>query len=241
MMTAIRPPEYLPRLPYAALLLAADRVVLADTFQFSRQGHQNRARIRTSQGAMWLSVPRTHAGRPLQIREMPVPDDGWRARHARGLEAAYRMAPYYEHYAPSLVELWAAPAPSMADLTVRSVRWIARQLDASCEIRLASNLPRAELAGAPVGLADVWETAGAGPLLTLSESADRDRQLVNADVRVLELAEAERRQAFPGFEPGLSTLDLLMNYGPESAAMLRGATTLCQIGGKGLRRDGDLS
>ena len=230
MMTAIRPPEYLPRLPYAALLLAADRIVLADTFQFSRQRHQNRARIRTSQGTMWLSVPRTHAGRPLQIREMPVPDDGWRVRHARGLEASYRMAPYYEHYMPSLAELWAQPASSMADLTVRSVQWIARQLEASCEIVRASEGP-----GAPVALVDVWAAFGGGPLLTLPEAADRDRQLVGADPRfnaeivVLELTEPERRQAFPGFEPGLSTLDLLMNYGPASAEMLRNMTAIRQI------------
>ena len=225
MMTAIRPPEYLPRLSYAALLLAADRVVLADTFQFSRQGHQNRARIRTSQGAMWLSVPRTHAGRPLQIREMPVPDDGWRVRHARGLKAAYRMAPFYEHYISSLAALWAEPAPSLGDLTVRSVRWVARQLEAECEIRVASDVP-----GAPAALAEVGAATGTTSLLTLPESADRDRQL-DAEVRVLELTETERRQAFPGFEPGLSVLDLMMNYGPESAEMLRDATTIRQLDG----------
>ena len=222
-MTAIRPPEYLPRLPYAALLLAADRFVLADTFQFSRQKHQNRARIRTSQGALWLSVPRTHAGRPLQIRETPVPDDGWRLRHARGLEAAYRMAPYYEHYAPSLTELWADPAPSLADLTVRSVRWVARQLEATCQIELASDLP-----GGPATLDEVWAAAPADSFLTLPESVGRDRQL-DADIHVLELAETERRQAFPGFVPGLSTLDLLMNYGPASSAMLRDMTTIRQL------------
>lgn len=222
-MTAVRAPEYLPSLPFAALLLAAERVVLADTFRFSRQAHQNRARIRTSQGAMWLSVPRTHAGRPLQICEMPVPDDGWRVRHARGLEAAYGMAPFYAHYRPDLLELWAEPPPSLGDLTVRSVRWVARQLEAACEIVVAT-----ELQGAPTSLEEVWAAVGTGPLLTLAESADRDRQL-DAEVCVIELAEAERRQAFPGFEPGLSTLDLLMNYGPEAAALLRDMTTVRQI------------
>src|SRR5690606_15157503 len=50
MMTAVRPPEYFPRLEYAALLLAAERFVVADTFPFSRQGWQNRTRIRTPEG-----------------------------------------------------------------------------------------------------------------------------------------------------------------------------------------------
>ena len=219
-MTAVRPPEYLPRLPYAALLLVADRVVLGDTFRFSRQGYQNRARIRTSQGGQWLSIPRAHAGRPLALRDVVVVDDGWRRRHARGVEAAYRMAPFYEHLAPSLAELWAGPASSLADLSARSVRWAAGHLGAACEIVEASALD-----GAPASLDDVWAVAGRGPLVTLPESAGRDARL-DADVRALSYDEAARRQAFPGFEAGLSVLDLLMNYGPAAADRLRAEVTV---------------
>ena len=218
-MTAVRPPEYLPRLPTAALLLAADRVVLGDTFRFSRQSAQNRARIRTSQGTQWLSVPRAHAGRPLALSELEVVDDGWRVQHARAVRVAYGMAPFYEHYAPSLAALWASPPASLADLTVASVRWAARQLGAPCAIERASDLP-----GAPATLDAVWRACD-GPLLTPSESLARDRQL-GVDLVELAVAEPERRQTFPGFEPGLSVLDLLMNHGPAASDMLRAATTL---------------
>ena len=71
-MTAIRPPEFAPRLDYVALLLAAERLVLADTFPFSRQGGHNRARIRTAQGAQWLTVPRRHAGLGQPLAEVEV-------------------------------------------------------------------------------------------------------------------------------------------------------------------------
>ncbi len=213
-MTAIRPPEFFPRLPYAALLLAADRVVLADTFPFSRQSAQNRARIQTAAGPRWLTVPRRHAGLGQPLAEVEVVDDGWRRRHLATLRAAYGMAPFYDHVAPALADLLGRPYASLADLTCATVAWAARWLEATAAVVRASALP-----GAPTSLADVL--AEGETLLTLPESAEGDRQQVGGPVRVLRFEEGERRQAFPGFEPGLSVLDLVFNHGPRSADVLR--------------------
>ena len=216
LLTAVRPPELAPRLPYAALLLVADRVVLADTFRFSRQSGHSRMRIRTSQGAQWLSVPRVHTGRQPVLNRVEVVDDGWRRRHLAGLRAAYGMAPFYEHVAPGWAEVLATPG-SLADLTCASVRWAAGWLGARAEIVRASALP-----GAPASLADVAAEVRLEALVTLPESAERDAQAVpGAAVRVLEVDEVERRQAFPGFEPGLSVLDVVMNHGTASAEVIR--------------------
>lgn len=218
-MTAVRPPEFFPRLPYAALLLAADRFVLADTFPFSRQSGQNRARIRTAQGPRWMTVPRRHGGLGQPLTDVAVVDDGWRRRHLATLRAAYGMAPFYDHVAPELADLLGRPATSLADLAADTVAWTARWLRAPAEIVRASALP-----GAPDALAAALGEADA--LLTLPESADGDRQQVGVPVRVLRFHEAERRQAFPGFEPGLSVLDLVFNYGPAAADVLREGTGL---------------
>ena len=216
MLTAIRPPELAPRLPYAALLLAADRVVLADTFPFSRQSGQSRMRIRTSQGVQWLSVPRVHTGRQPLFNEVEVVDDDWRRRHLAGLRAAYGMAPFFEHVMPGWAEVLATPG-SLADLACASVRWAVGWLGAEAEIVRASALP-----GSPAALADVAGAVGLEALVTLPESAEREAQaLPGVDVRVLEVDEVERRQAFPGFEPGLSVLDVVMNHGPASAGIVR--------------------
>ena len=212
----IRPPELAPRLPYAALVLAADRVVLADTFPFSRQSGHSRLRIRTSQGAQWLSVPRRHTGAAAPLCEIATVDDGWRRRHLAGLRAAYGMAPFYEHVAPGWAEVLATPG-SLADLTVASVRWVAGWLGAPAEILRASELP-----GAPATLAAVAEAVGTEALVTLPESAARDAEaLPRARVEVLDYAETPRRQAFPGFEPGLSVLDAILNHGAAAAEVVR--------------------
>ncbi len=214
-MTAVRPPEFAPRLDYAALLLVADRVVLADTFGFSRQSGHNRTRIRTGRGPQWLTVPRRHGGVGVPLAEVEVVDDGWRRRHRHALAAAYGLAPFYEHVAPEWDVVLATPG-SLADLAVASVRFTARWLKASAEIVRAS-----ELLGSPATLAAVAEVAAAEALLTLPESAERDARAVGVPVRVLRFREVERRQVHPGFVPGLGVLDLLMSHGPASADVLR--------------------
>lgn len=219
-LVAVRPPEYFPRLEVAALLLAADRFVVADTFPFSRQGAHNRTRLRTSQGLQWMTVPRRHAGRPLALTETDVVDDGWRRRHLAAVRAAYGMAAFFDHVMPGVRDLLGAEYASLGALTVATVGWAARWLEAPAEIVRASDLP-----GGPDRLGAVWEVAGGDALLTLDESLDADRRsLPDTEVHVLHLDEAPRRQAHAGFVPGAGVLDLVMNYGPASADVLRAGT-----------------
>ena len=200
-------------------------MVLADTFPLSRQSGHARMRVRTSQGAQWLTVPRRHAGRSPRLDSVGVVDDGWRRRHRAGLRAAYGMAPFYDHVAPGWAEVLETPG-ALADLTCASVRWAARWLESPAMVVRASALagPDGE---APADLAAVAGAAGVETLLTLPESAERDAQaLPGVGVRVLAFQEAERRQAFPGFVAGLSVMDVVMNYGPASGEVVRAGTAV---------------
>ena len=227
-MTAVRPPEYFPRLAYAALLLAVERFVLADTFPFSRQGWQNRTRIRTpgGDGRQWLTAPRRHTEAGAPLLALPL-DHGtpWARTHSRALRYNYGMAPFYEHYRAGVEELLGRAWPSLGALTAATVRWTARQLGAEAEVVCASDLP-----GVPETLPAVWvalgEPALGAPAVlgTLPESAERDAERLAAygpTVRVLCFDEPARRQNFPGFVGDLGVLDLLFNHGPAAADMLR--------------------
>jgi hypothetical protein len=63
---AVHQPQYLPWLGYLAKWAAADVFVFLDTVQYEKNGWQNRNRIRTADGAHWLTVP-VHArlGTPI--------------------------------------------------------------------------------------------------------------------------------------------------------------------------------
>lgn len=223
MPTAVRPPEYFPRLAYCALFFAAERFVVADTLPYSRQSFQNRTRLRQPHGApawQWLSIP-LQAGAPGQpIGEVAFDArTRWRQRHLRALQYDYGSAPFFGHYAPQVRQLLEQPWPTLGALTTATVAWVHRMLRAPSELLTASDLP-----GRPANVPALLRAVGAGRLVTLPESAEADRghaAEAGVAVEVVAYEETPRRQNFEGFEPGCSVLDLLFNYGPEAAAVLQ--------------------
>lgn len=228
MRVAVRPPEYFPRFAYLALLASVDVFVLADTFAYSRQSFQNRCRIRTPGGVAWVTVPLVSGAVGTPVREVVIaPEPRWRDVHVKTLRHHLSSAPFAEAILPEAEALIRAPAASLADLTTETVRWSARTLGAPAEVVRASTLP-----DAPASLPDVLAAVGATELWTLPESGETDRaQAHGARVgcRVLPLAEPERRQNFPGFEPDCSALDLLAVHGPEAALRLAEALSRLEV------------
>ncbi|QXD15529.1 WbqC family protein [Rhodocaloribacter litoris] len=220
-MIAVRPPEYFPRLAYFALMDAAERFVLADTFQYSRQSYQNRARLRTPQGRQWVSIPLRGGqhGRPIRAVEIE-PRRDWMGKHRRAFMYNYRSTPFFEYYEPDFESLFAGTWTHLADLTCATVALVARLLGIRTPLLRASGL-----AGAPDTLTKVLAATGADRLLVPEEAAAHDVPLAPS-AQVLRYETPPYRQNFSGFEPDVSAVDLLFNYGPEALAVLRQGVAL---------------
>ncbi|PYN08619.1 MAG: hypothetical protein DME02_07080 [Candidatus Rokuibacteriota bacterium] len=80
---AIHQPQYLPWLGYLAKWAAADLFVFLDSVQYEKNGWQNRNRIKTADGARWLTVP-VHARLGTPITDVAI--DGEPARPGGGRE-----------------------------------------------------------------------------------------------------------------------------------------------------------
>ena len=218
-MLAIHPPEYWPRLATLSVLASAETIVLADTFQYSRQSYQNRARIRNPQGWHWLSVPLKGGQHGTPIAEVRIRDHlYWRGQHRRGLHYSYRSAPFYIHYGPTLEGIYDHAWKRLGPLTVATTRWLCDALGISASIHLASELP-----GQPATVADICAAMNASALVMSPEQAPQDGPRVShADVVSYE--DRPYVQAFDGYEAGLAGLDALLNYGPEAVLLLRNGT-----------------
>lgn len=210
-MLAVRPPDYFPPAAHAALLASAERVVLADTFAFSRQTTHNRTRIGTSQGPQWITVPRAREPVGTPMDRVAVAPGDWARKHARALRSAYGMAPFAEHLLPEIEALLREPHATVGALAAATTAWALRRLGATPDVTLAS-----ALAGAPRTLAGVWAAAGRGTLLSLTP--DRDAASV-PDVQPFAYAEPPRWQVWSE-APGLSVLDVLLTHGPEARRAL---------------------
>lgn len=215
-LVAVRPPEYWPSLTHFALADVADEVVLADTLQYSRQSFQNRARVRTPQGWQWISVPLKGGQHGKPICKVAVRNSvAWAGKHWRALHYNYRTSPFFEFYEPQLRPLFELRWNVLGDLTCATVEVLAELLGISTPLVRASALH-----GRPDTVPRILEVLGSDALLSAADAAEIDRQFTMS-LRVLRLELPRYRQNFDGFEPDMSSLDLLFNYGPEALSMIR--------------------
>jgi hypothetical protein len=227
---AIHQPQYLPWLGYLAKWAAADLFILLDVVQYAKHGWQNRNRIKTRDGARWLTVP-VHAPLGTPIRDVTIAGP-WAARHVRAIEHAYARAPWLDAHRADLRALYARPWTHLAAVAEASARWLAGAVGITTPVRRASEL--AENAAEP----GVNGGDATGRLVALCRAVGADTYLAGADgARYMDLARFRaagitvlaQRYAHPvypqihgEFVPFLSALDLLLCAGERARDVLEG-------------------
>ena len=224
MKVAIHQPHYLPWLGYFAKWAAADLFILLDVVQYEKHGWQNRNRIKTQDGARWLTVP-VHARLGMPIGEITI-DDGraWRARHLHAIEQAYARAPCLAAYRDDLAAFYARRWTRLAPLATASATWLAGALGITTPVRLASEL--GPTSGDPTGrLVALCRSAGADTYLAGADGARYMDLTQFASAGIGVLAQRYEHPVYPQihgeFVPFLSALDILLATGDEALAILR--------------------
>lgn len=226
MRLAAHQPQFLPWLGYFDKIDRVDRFVLLDTVQYKKNEWQNRNRIRARRGWQWLTVP-VHHRFPMTLRQVTIEDvSTWRRKHTESLRLLYARAPHRDVVLEALAAIWEERFASLADLNVRCVRLLADLLGVRTPCTLASEIP-----GLPDGpderLIALCRHFGAREYLAgQGGTAYMDLEAwARAGVRVMfqEFRHPVYPQAHPGFEPNLSSLDLLLNCGVRAFERVRDA------------------
>ena len=121
MKVAIHQPHFLPWLGYLHRMAQADLFVLLDHVQFERRNYQNRTMIRLADQGHWLTVPVVQNSQKERIVDKLVDNrlDGtkwWSANHFATLRHAYRAAPFFDVYAPSMQRLFETKWQRLVDI-----------------------------------------------------------------------------------------------------------------------------
>lgn len=223
MIVTIHQPSYLPWIPFVEKGLRSDVYVILDDVQFEKNSAQNRNRIKTSQGELWLTVPvsRSLHTSILDVQISPTPK-GWNVKHRQSIEQNYRKAPFFQRVADILFPLLESPGSRLVDLNLavdkaflamagfegRIVRSSEMKIEGVSSERIV-NICR-ELG------ADTY-LSGIGGYDYLDLAAFEKAQI---QVLFQQYQHGEYPQRFPkvGFLPRLSALDLFMNAGTGSDA-----------------------
>lgn len=104
----------------------ATKVVWDGHEHYQKMSRRSRYRIATASGAVQLSIPLI-GGRDQRASMQEVRIDNnqaWQRTHWRTLTAAYRRAPFFEHYETSLQEIFSRPFELLSQFNLASVHWL---------------------------------------------------------------------------------------------------------------------
>ena len=137
MIVAVHQPQYLPWLGYFDKIDRADIFVLLDNVQFKKNEWQNRNRIKTAQGAQWLTVPVRYKFSQL-INQVKINDkDKWQHRQRQAIISNYKKASYWYLLEEFFEEIFSSKWQYISQLNIHVVKKLAELLGITTPIFVA--------------------------------------------------------------------------------------------------------
>lgn len=226
MKACICQPEHLPWLGWFDKAAQVDVLVLLDNVQYKKRYFENRNKIRTPQGWVWLTVPVLSKGRFTQdIKDVEIdPTVEWQPQHWKAIEMNYRKARYFSSYGDELKELYLGRKwTKLADLNTALIEWGLSRLSLAPKVMKGSELGVDDRSS--ILLARLCEKIGADVYLSGISGKDylEESEFSSRGVRVEYQAFRHPiySQHHGDFEPCMSFIDLVFNAGPEAGRVLR--------------------
>lgn len=196
MQPGIFPCAFLPSISYVQIWMSASKPIIDLGEPYIRQTFRNRAHILGSQGVTKLIIPVKKGPSNQPMHEVMIDyHHAWPRKYWHAITSAYQNAPYFEHYAVELQDIWLSQPDSLARFSLDLFRWIMQQIQPETKIK-ANNLSN-------IGTVDDYRKMD---FLDIGNNDYLPYKQVFS-------------YKFP-FYQNLSVLDLLFNRGPETVYII---------------------
>ncbi|MFA5118425.1 MAG: WbqC family protein [Candidatus Omnitrophota bacterium] len=228
MIVSVHQPQYIPWLGYFDKIARSDCFVFLDNVQYKEREFQNRNKIRTKDGWVWLTVPVVSKGLGRQkIADVAI-DNGfaWRKQHLKSWEVWYARSPFFKENFAFFEKIYTSEWDKLAQLNIYIIQYVLKMLGVEKPVFFESVLQTTTTKTERIIeicrklKADVY-LSGAGGRDYIE--ADKFRE-AGIELRYQDFIHPEYRQQFSlsgkDFISHLSIFDLLLNEGPESRKIL---------------------
>lgn len=216
MKVSIHQPAYLPWLGYFDKIRRSDLFIYLDTVQFQKQSFQNRNKVKTPQGAVWLTVPVMSKGVLVgtELRDLAInPAVPWRKKHLRTIEMNYGKAPFFHNVMAWLAPFYAREWHGLSDLCFAMLTEMVAQLGIKTKIVKASELDY-DVGSKSDLVLNICKSVGATSYLSGSLGVDyldvKSFEANGISVEFQDYQHPQYQQVYEGFEPFMAAIDLMM-------------------------------
>jgi len=224
MILTAHQPVYLPWLGLFHKIALSDAYCYFDDVQYLKKDWNNRNRIKTDRGEIWLTVPvLTEKHREKTIREVKIDNtQNWAKKHWKSIYLNYKKAPYFEHYSNFFEQAYNKKWEYIANLDEYFLKWFLKQLGIEIEYRKASEL---NFKGQKSDLVlDMCKKLRTDLYIFGEQGAGYAREENFAEKGIKLYFQKYDYPQYPqikgNFIPYLSIIDLLFNCGPKSLEVL---------------------
>lgn len=223
---AVLQSNYLPWKGYFDIIHNVDLFIFYDDVQFTKNDWRNRNKVKTPQGAQWLSIP---VGQKISrlIHEVEIPDASWQKAHFKTIEMNYSKSPYFHQYSAFFAQVYLEREwKNLSELNHFLIREIStRFLKIQTQFDDSRNY---QMQGAKEErLLSLLEQAGATHYLSGPAARDyiKEESFTSRGVQLSYQDYSgypEYPQLYPPFTHQVSIIDLLFNCGENSSQMIWG-------------------
>lgn len=224
MKAVIMQPTYIPWMGYFDLIDQSDVFVFLDNVQFEKQSWQQRNKIKTPQGWIWLTVPVLQS-LGQKINDVKINNNSkWKEKHWKSIKYNYDKAPYFKRGINFFEELYHTNWEYLVDMNIHVIEWITKQLNIKKDFIKSSNMNikgrKTELV---VGIckelnADTY-LSPLGSAIYIEENNLFEREGIKLEYQHFE--HPTYKQLWGDFIPYMSVIDLLFNEGDKGLDIIR--------------------
>ncbi len=228
MKATILQPTYLPWMGYFEMIDSSDAYVVFDHVQFERKSWQQRNKIKTANGVIYLTVPVEKSSRETPISKIRISYNQGNPlkNHWKTIELAYKRAPYFGKYKSSFEKIYSQKHVLLKDLNIKIIKLacdilgIKKKIIFSSDLNLKDkNMEKTEKVinlCKNQGIAHLYDAEGAEKILDKSLF---QKEGISVDFQ--EFLHPEYPQLWGEFVPYISIIDLIFNQGDKSLSIIR--------------------
>jgi len=225
MILTAHQPVYLPWLGLFHKIALADHFVYFDDVQYQTRDWNNRNKIKTASGDIWLTVPvlsKNHF--ETKVKDVLINNDiPWRRKHFNSITLAYRKARYFDKYLGFFEEVYARDWEKLSDLNEYMLKSFLTMLNIQVDYsRLSDDSFSSRKSDLVLDMcrklkADLYIFGALG-----KDYADRESfQKAGIEVYFQDYQHPVYEQLHGEFIPNMSIIDLLFNHGDKSLEILQ--------------------
>tara|TARA_R110002096_G_scaffold94635_6_gene212933 strand:- start:30879 stop:31556 length:678 start_codon:yes stop_codon:yes gene_type:complete len=216
MIVSIHQPAYLPWLGYFDKVSQADLFVYLDTVQYQKNSFQNRNKIKTSTGPIWLTVPIKKSNIFQSTLQKTEIDNqiNWRKKHINSIVTNYSKAPFFDLINNEFLSFYDREWEYLSDMCYEMLVWFMQILNINTRIIKSSQLGSIE-GNKSLLILNICKTLNASTYLSgalgrdyLEEETFLDNSI---NIEYQDYDHPEYSQLYNTFEKNMAAIDLLAN------------------------------